>query len=315
MRFALPGPEARGKALSFATISTVTGLALMGQIMWGTEARHLDLPIAVWVAATVECTSLYVMHLARQAALAGLASLRKRLFAYGIGAGAGYLNWSHWSASASTAEQTMGIIFGVASLCSPILWNMRSQLLHRETLQDQGLLDASTVRLGLARWLMFPIQTWRCYRYAIENDITSPAEAWARSASLRKPATAPASASVEAEAQTEAPGGSASASAPRATAAATVVSLPAPEHLALPAASVAAEQISDAARAAGLTNPKHVQAAIEVVTAGGTATTRKVTETFAVSPTTATKIMQFVHHYLSTAASPKTMTPPLSPDA
>jgi hypothetical protein len=146
----------------------VNVVAVAGQFL---VFHELGWPVllAVLGAAIVESVAVYVSWHAHVALREGDSAWRTRMTSYLIGAGAGYLNYTH--------VPLVPELFAACSLASPWLWSMHSRHLHRKDLRDKGLIDPRAPKFSPLRWLLHLPETFSAFRWAVGEGEQSPAVA------------------------------------------------------------------------------------------------------------------------------------------
>jgi hypothetical protein len=151
-------------------------LAAVGQVLWAQENLVGDLPpriataLPVLFAGAVESIALFLAYQAHQARLAGDSAGYLSVAAYGWAAVAAWLQWSHWSPTGLTAA----VVYAAMSALSPWLWGIWSRSIHRAQLRTAGLIEERSVRFGRARWLLYPVRTFRVFREAVWAGESDP---------------------------------------------------------------------------------------------------------------------------------------------
>ncbi|WP_424533608.1 DUF2637 domain-containing protein [Sphaerisporangium viridialbum] len=168
--------EARGRWAERARLAgrlavmSVTNLgvnlvAVAGQFL---VFRALGWPILLSAlgAGIVESVAVYVSWHAHVALREGDAAFVTRMWAYLIGAGAAWLNYSH--------VPQFPELFAACSLASPWLWSMHSRHLHRAALREQGLIDPRAPKFSALRWALHTGETFTAFRWAVGEGVQSP---------------------------------------------------------------------------------------------------------------------------------------------
>jgi hypothetical protein len=145
---------------------------------WTTAAKVV---LACGVAAAIESVALYVSWHAMDALLLksyGTAA-RLRRTAYLIAFAVGLMNYSHFTSSLF-APTAAAITFGLLSLVSPWLWGLHARRERHVQLmsEDRKLIDDAGVEFSPERWKAFPLRAFMARRYALDEYITEPREAW-----------------------------------------------------------------------------------------------------------------------------------------
>ncbi|WP_336214877.1 hypothetical protein [Nonomuraea sp. LPB2021202275-12-8] len=165
--------QARAQLVGRTAVMSVTNVgvnvvAVAGQFLVFHELAWPVL-LAVLGAAIVESVAVYVSWHAHVALREGDSAWRTRMTSYLIGAGAGYLNYTH--------VPLVPELFAACSLASPWLWSMHSRHLHRKDLRDNGLIDPRAPKFSPLRWLLHFGETFAAFRWAVGEGEQSPAVA------------------------------------------------------------------------------------------------------------------------------------------
>ena len=186
------------KRLHFmAPLVFVNLLALIGQSIWTKHklsevflSKHavIALLFAILMGMTLESIGTYLSLQAHAAVMDDQASGGLRLAAYAIGAVMAALNFTHFS-TAPVNSTSLGIMFALASLCSPWLWSVESKAAHRAYLASRGVVDPRGVKLSTVRKIFHPGRSFKVMRWAAwagEMDPARAVQGW-ESATQSKP--------------------------------------------------------------------------------------------------------------------------------
>ncbi|SDL76480.1 hypothetical protein SAMN05421874_128140 [Nonomuraea maritima] len=162
--------KTRAKTAGHMAVMSVTnigvnGVAVSGQAM-AFMARGLPPLWAILAAAIVESVAVYVSWHAHVALREGDAAWTTRMLSYLVGAGAGYLSYTH--------VEDYPELFAACSLASPWLWSMHSRHLHRKDLREKGLIDPRAPKFSPMRWLLHLPETFKAFRWAVGEGVQSP---------------------------------------------------------------------------------------------------------------------------------------------
>jgi hypothetical protein len=169
-----------------APLLIVNAAAVYGQISfayneiapdsWNTAAR---ITLAILYAVAVESVSLYVQWHAHDALLlkAYGTSSRLRRASYGIATVVGAMNYSHF-ADGMMKPTAAAIAFGMMSLLSPWLWGLHTRREQHVQLIAERRVDEAGVEFSSERRKAFPIRSMMAKRWALDNYVTDPREAW-----------------------------------------------------------------------------------------------------------------------------------------
>jgi hypothetical protein len=137
--------------------------------------------LAIGVASAIESVSLYVSFHALDALLLRSfgTSAKLRRTSYLIALIVGLMNYSHFTTS-MLKPTAAGLTFGMLSLVSPWLWGLHARRERHVQLlnEDSRLIDEAGVEFSPERWKAFPIRSFMARRYALDEYITEPKEAW-----------------------------------------------------------------------------------------------------------------------------------------
>lgn len=163
----------RAVVLAGANVA-VNVLAVVGQVL----ALHLGLDWEWWAAVPIalatESLAINIGFYAHDKLVKGDSAWGLRIFSYAIGAVVGWINYDHNLGHPSTDD--LAIVFGGASVLSPVLWQIYSAWKHREQLREQGLLEARAPKFGKLRWIIPSLraETWEAFKYGVAEGVQSP---------------------------------------------------------------------------------------------------------------------------------------------
>lgn len=154
----------------------VNAIAFSGQLGFIRDHIHWPLAGQIAFAAALESIALFLAYAAHDALMQEDSALRLRLASYGVALLVGVLNYSHY-AHGWDKPTFEAIGTALMSVISPWLWGVFSRRSSRDLLKAKGLIEGRSVRLGLARWLFWPIRSYRVYRLAAWTGEQNPHEA------------------------------------------------------------------------------------------------------------------------------------------
>jgi hypothetical protein len=179
-----PEPATRKQAKPvIVPLIVVNIVAVIGQINFLTGKLHggkiaIQGHVISWeailFALAVESIAVYLAYQAHLALMANDSSIRLRAGSYGFGFGIGYMNFTHYATSLLDPN-TIGVIVGLMSASSPILWGIHSRRENRDALKARNLIEDPQVRLGSARLMWHPIRSLRVMRHASWSGVNVPA--------------------------------------------------------------------------------------------------------------------------------------------
>lgn len=174
------------RAVVLATANVgVNAVAVLGQVLALVLGLGWDWWAAVPLALVVESVAVNVGYIAHDKLINGYSAGWLRMLSYGIGAAVGWFNYLHNSGTIKTANGVetavptadYAVVFGAASLLSPVLWQIYSQWKHWQQLRDGDLLDARAPKFSRARWILWLGETFYITRRAVRHGVSDRAEA------------------------------------------------------------------------------------------------------------------------------------------
>lgn len=157
----------QNKMLVIASIPVllVNTIAVTGQFLFIHDDWGWPIVFAVLAAIAVESIAVYLSYMHHAALIAEDAAYGLRLGSIGMGILAGLMNFSHYSPHWEPTSK--GVVLGVLSASSPILWNVYSRRVSRDDLKAKGMIEPRAVKLGMLRWLLFPRESYAVFRRAV----------------------------------------------------------------------------------------------------------------------------------------------------
>ncbi|MFI7644288.1 hypothetical protein [Nonomuraea sp. NPDC049400] len=174
----------RAVVLASANVG-VNAVAVLGQVLALVLGLGLDWWAAVPIALVVESVAVNVGYIAHDKLVNGYSAGWLRFVSYGIGAAVGWFNYEHNSGTTTNPDGVevaiptadYAIVFGAASVLSPVLWQIYSQWKHWQQLRDADLLDARAPKFSRARWILWLGETYFITRRAVRHGVSDRAEA------------------------------------------------------------------------------------------------------------------------------------------
>jgi hypothetical protein len=170
----------RGVVLATANVG-VNAVAVLGQVLALVLGLGWEWWAAVPLALVVESVAVNVGYIAHDKLINGYSAGWLRMLSYGIGAAVGWFNYEHNRGKDPNgvvlATEDYAVVFGAASVLSPVLWQIYSQWKHWQQLRDADLLDARAPKFARSRWMLWLFETFFIYRRAVRHGVSDRAEA------------------------------------------------------------------------------------------------------------------------------------------
>lgn len=148
---------------------------------WGPAGQLL-------LALAIESIAIQLSYFAHLAMTAGDSFAKLRISALGFAGLVAFANGSHYLSDGRITFASVAV--ALCSISSPILWGIYSRRQSRDKLLAQGLIEGHAVRLGSARWLYWPVRSFRVFRYAAwlgEQNPGSAIEQWEELQTVNEP--------------------------------------------------------------------------------------------------------------------------------
>ena len=174
------------RAVVLATANVgVNAVAVLGQVLALTLGLGWHWWAAVPLALVVESVAVNVGYIAHDKLINGYSAGWLRMLSYGIGAAVGWFNYEHNTGTITNAAgievplptADYAIVFGAASVLSPVLWQIYSQWKHWQQLRDADLLDSRPPKFARARWILWLFETFYITRHAVRHGVSDRKEA------------------------------------------------------------------------------------------------------------------------------------------
>lgn len=159
----------------------VNAVAVLGQVLGLTLGLNWPWWAAVPLALVVESVAVNVGYIAHDKLINGYSAGWLRALSYGIGAAVGWFSYTHNHSPLDDGHLPVtapyAVVFGAASLMSPVLWQIYSQWRHWQELRDRNLLDMQAPKFSRARWVLWLGETFYIVRRAVRHGVSDRAEA------------------------------------------------------------------------------------------------------------------------------------------
>ncbi|GAA0935113.1 DUF2637 domain-containing protein [Nonomuraea longicatena] len=171
----------RGFHATLATgIVGVNAAAVLGQVLALVLVSGWPWWAALPLAIVVEAIANIVGYFSHDKTVKGYSAPLLRLLSLAIAAAIGWFNWQHNLDHPLTSGYA--IVFGCASLFSPVLWQLYSGWRRWDAQREQDLLVRQQPTFGAWRWVIPSLrdETWAAFKIAVAEGITTRDEALAR---------------------------------------------------------------------------------------------------------------------------------------
>lgn len=172
------------------TISAGRRLMVIGPILapmavaWSSQTSYAmtafgwPLIFALGFAAAWELSTTFTGWMYHQARKSGDRGIEYRLLTWIFALGAAAMNYAHHAGPHGAPTQA-SIAFSAMSITGMVLWESYARLVHRKWLREQGLVPRARPRLGLVRWLRYPVHAFTAWSLAIRSaDHDTAEKAW-----------------------------------------------------------------------------------------------------------------------------------------
>ncbi|MER7690586.1 hypothetical protein [Streptomyces sp. NPDC097610] len=133
---------------------------------------------ALGFAAAWELTTAFTGWMYHQARQQGDSGAIYRIMTWVFASGAAAMNYAHHCGPGGRPTQA-SVAFATMSVVGMVLWELYASLVHRQYLREQGLVSRARPKIGLIRWIRFPVRSWTAWSLTIENASLSTLErAW-----------------------------------------------------------------------------------------------------------------------------------------
>jgi hypothetical protein len=176
------------------TISAGRRLMVIGPILapmavaWSSQTSYAmtafgwPLIFALGFAAAWELSTTFTGWMYHQARKSGDRGIEYRLLTWIFALGAAAMNYAHHAGPHGAPTQA-SIAFSAMSITGMVLWESYARLVHRKWLREQGLVPRARPRLGLVRWLRYPVHAFTAWSLAILcSDLDTADKAWTAAA-------------------------------------------------------------------------------------------------------------------------------------
>ncbi|MGW1616417.1 hypothetical protein ACWCQZ_44620 [Streptomyces sp. NPDC002285] len=153
-------------------------VAWWSQTDYAKEAFGWWTVFALGFAAAWELTTAFTGWMYHQARQQGDAGTIYRIMTWVFASGAAAMNYAHHCGPGGRPTQA-SVAFATMSVVGMVLWELYAALVHRQYLREQGLISRARPKIGLIRWVRFPVRSWTAWSLTIENAALSTLErAW-----------------------------------------------------------------------------------------------------------------------------------------
>jgi hypothetical protein len=173
--------HAAAAARRFMVIGPITApmaVAWSSQTSYAMDAFGWPLVFALGFAAAWELSTTFTGWMYHQARKSGDRGAEYRILTWVFALGAAAMNYAHHAGPHGEPTQA-SVAFSAMSVTGMVLWESYARLVHRQYLRDEGLIPRARPRLGVVRWVRYPVHSWTAWSVAILNaDHRTAEEAW-----------------------------------------------------------------------------------------------------------------------------------------
>lgn len=167
-----------------APILSPMAVAWTGQSQFAIQILGWAFAASVLYAAAYELTTVYWAWLYHQARSDGDSGWEYRLGTWIFATGAAVQQWWHYSDHWNATPRA--VTYSLMSAVGVLLWEGRARLIHRRKLRAENKLAPARPRIGLARWVRYPVHSWTAWSLiTLEGHLTLDAAWTAADAALR----------------------------------------------------------------------------------------------------------------------------------
>ncbi|MEU2354545.1 hypothetical protein ABZ599_16510 [Streptomyces misionensis] len=130
---------------------------------------------ALGFAAAWELTTAFTGWMYHQARQQGDAGTIYRIMTWVFASSAATMNYVHHCGPGGRPTQA-SVAFATMSVVGMVLWELYASLVHRQYLREQGLVSRARPKIGLLRWVRFPVRSWTAWSLTIDNAALSTLE-------------------------------------------------------------------------------------------------------------------------------------------
>jgi hypothetical protein len=149
------------RILVTAPILAPMAVAWTGQSEFAMRVLGWTFVASILYAAAYELTTVYSAWLYHQARSDGDSGWEYRIGTWTFATGAAVQQWWHYSNHWHPTPRS--VTYSLMSIIGVLLWEGRARLIHRRKLRADGKLAPARPRIGLARWIRYPVRSWTAW--------------------------------------------------------------------------------------------------------------------------------------------------------
>jgi hypothetical protein len=151
-------------------------VAWTGQSRFATQILGWPFAASILYAAAYELTTVYNAWLYHQARSDGDSGWEYRLGTWIFAIGAAVQQWWHYSNHWHSTPRS--VTYSIMSIVGVLLWEGRARLIHRRKLRVEKKLAPARPRIGLARWIRYPVRSWTAWSLITLEGHRTLDDAW-----------------------------------------------------------------------------------------------------------------------------------------
>jgi hypothetical protein len=158
-------------------IVCVGAMSWTGLVRFGKDVLGLPEPLCYGVPISLDGAAVTLAFFALRGVLSGGAAGLPRLLAILVVCASSGFNY--WQARQTGQGGAAELFFAGMSILTYVMFEVVLRHQRREHLAALGAIEPPLARFRVARWLRFPVRTWRAWSVAIDQGLTDPRAALA----------------------------------------------------------------------------------------------------------------------------------------
>lgn len=170
------------RVMVIGPITAPMAVAWSSQTSYAMDAFGWWMIAALGFAAAWELSTTFTGWMYHQARKDGDRGTEYRILTWIFAMGAAAMNYAHHCGPKFAPTQS-AVAFSAMSVTGMVLWEAYARLVHRQHLRAEGLVPKARPRLGLVRWVRYPVHSWTAWSLAIlDPDLDTAVKSWTAAA-------------------------------------------------------------------------------------------------------------------------------------